>query len=110
MSLRTTSTQLLTQLPEKPFPGQPIPILDNRFHEEIFPNIQNKPSVAQLETVSFYSLKQNKTKHLTQEKFNFISVLKGLLGEALTGSAKALRIRNNRKLLAKPVKLQILNT
>ncbi|KAK4832004.1 hypothetical protein QYF61_020442 [Mycteria americana] len=34
------------------FPGQPVPMLDNPFGEEIFPNIQSKPLLAQLEAIS----------------------------------------------------------
>ena len=35
-----------------PLPGQPVPMLDKPFGEEIFPNIQSKPPLAQLEAVS----------------------------------------------------------
>ncbi|KAK4823957.1 hypothetical protein QYF61_008343 [Mycteria americana] len=34
------------------FPGQPVPMLDNPFREEKFPNIQSKPPLAQLEATS----------------------------------------------------------
>ncbi|KAK4829474.1 hypothetical protein QYF61_004764 [Mycteria americana] len=34
------------------FPGQPVPMLDNPFSEVKFPNIQSKPPLAQLETIS----------------------------------------------------------
>ncbi|KAK4822228.1 hypothetical protein QYF61_011869, partial [Mycteria americana] len=34
------------------FLGQPVPILDNPFSEEKFPNIQSKPPLAQLEAIS----------------------------------------------------------
>ncbi|KAK4832495.1 hypothetical protein QYF61_023542 [Mycteria americana] len=34
------------------FPGQPVPMLDNPFSEEEFPNIQSKPPLAQLEAIS----------------------------------------------------------
>ncbi|KAK4830127.1 LOW QUALITY PROTEIN: hypothetical protein QYF61_008554 [Mycteria americana] len=34
------------------FPGQPVPMLDHPFGEEIFPNIQSKPPLAQLEAIS----------------------------------------------------------
>ncbi|KAK4826396.1 hypothetical protein QYF61_008067 [Mycteria americana] len=34
------------------FPGQPLPMLDNPFGEELFPNIQSKPPLAQLEAIS----------------------------------------------------------
>ncbi|KAK4816497.1 hypothetical protein QYF61_017458 [Mycteria americana] len=34
------------------FPGQPLPMLDNPFSEEKFPNIQSKPPLAQLEAIS----------------------------------------------------------
>ncbi|KAK4832279.1 hypothetical protein QYF61_021678 [Mycteria americana] len=34
------------------FPGQPVPMLDNTFSEEIFPNIQSKPPLVQLEAIS----------------------------------------------------------
>ncbi|KAK4814831.1 hypothetical protein QYF61_027804 [Mycteria americana] len=36
----------------KHFPGQPVPMLDNPFSEEKFPNIQSKPPLAQLEAIS----------------------------------------------------------
>ncbi|KAK4832223.1 hypothetical protein QYF61_021070 [Mycteria americana] len=34
------------------FPGQPVPMLDNPFSEEKFPNIQSKPPLAQREAIS----------------------------------------------------------
>ncbi|KAK4821035.1 hypothetical protein QYF61_012215 [Mycteria americana] len=34
------------------FPGQPVPMLDNPFSEEKFPNIQSKPPLVQLEAIS----------------------------------------------------------
>ncbi|KAK4808949.1 LOW QUALITY PROTEIN: hypothetical protein QYF61_013583, partial [Mycteria americana] len=34
------------------FPGQPVPMLDNPFSEEIFPNIQSKPPLPQLEAIA----------------------------------------------------------
>ncbi|KAK4819032.1 hypothetical protein QYF61_024397 [Mycteria americana] len=34
------------------FPGQPVPVLDNPFSEEKFPNTQSKPPPAQLEAIS----------------------------------------------------------
>ncbi|KAK4826124.1 LOW QUALITY PROTEIN: hypothetical protein QYF61_005276 [Mycteria americana] len=34
------------------FPGQLVPMLDNPFGEEIFPNIQSKPPLVQLEAIS----------------------------------------------------------
>ncbi|KAK4821623.1 hypothetical protein QYF61_026057 [Mycteria americana] len=34
------------------FPGQPVPMLDNPLGEEIFPNIQSKPPLVQLEAIS----------------------------------------------------------
>ncbi|KAK4828566.1 hypothetical protein QYF61_027656 [Mycteria americana] len=34
------------------FPGQPVPVLDNPFSEEKFPNIRSKPPLVQLETIS----------------------------------------------------------
>ncbi|KAK4820013.1 hypothetical protein QYF61_017392 [Mycteria americana] len=34
------------------FPGQPVPMLDNPFCEEKFPNIQCKPPLVQLEAIS----------------------------------------------------------
>jgi len=33
------------------FPGQSLPMLDNPFSEEIFPNIHTKPPLAQLEAI-----------------------------------------------------------
>ncbi|KAK4829643.1 hypothetical protein QYF61_005936 [Mycteria americana] len=38
------------------FPGQPVPVLDNPCGEEIFPNIQSKPPLAQLEAVSSHPI------------------------------------------------------
>ncbi|KAK4827479.1 hypothetical protein QYF61_018779 [Mycteria americana] len=38
------------------FPGQPVPMLDNPFSEEKFPNIQSKPPLAQLEAISSRSI------------------------------------------------------
>jgi len=34
------------------FPGQPVPVLYNSFSEEIFPNVQSKPALLQLDAVS----------------------------------------------------------
>ncbi|KAK4823264.1 hypothetical protein QYF61_000231 [Mycteria americana] len=34
------------------FPGQPVPMLENPFSEEKFPNTQSKPPLVQLETIS----------------------------------------------------------
>ncbi|KAK4810562.1 hypothetical protein QYF61_004525 [Mycteria americana] len=34
------------------FPGQPVPMLENPFSEEKFPNIQSKPPLAQIEAIS----------------------------------------------------------
>ncbi|KAK4826361.1 LOW QUALITY PROTEIN: hypothetical protein QYF61_007955, partial [Mycteria americana] len=34
------------------FPGQPLPMIENPFCEEIFPNIQSKPLLPQLEAIS----------------------------------------------------------
>ena len=34
------------------FPGQPVPMLDNPFREDIFPDIRSKPPLVQLEDVS----------------------------------------------------------
>ncbi|KAK4810721.1 hypothetical protein QYF61_007695 [Mycteria americana] len=34
------------------FPGQPVPMLDNPFSEEKFPNIQSQPPLVQLEAIS----------------------------------------------------------
>jgi len=33
-------------------PGQPIPMSDHSFSKEIFPNIQSKPSLTQLEAIA----------------------------------------------------------
>jgi len=35
-----------------PFPGQPVPMLCNSFSQEIFPNIQFKPPLMQLEAIA----------------------------------------------------------
>ncbi|KAK4830836.1 hypothetical protein QYF61_013765 [Mycteria americana] len=37
-------------------PGQPVPMLDNPFSEEFFPNIQSKPPLAQLEAISSHPI------------------------------------------------------
>ena len=34
------------------FPGQPVPVLDNPFGEEIFPKIQPYPALVQREAIS----------------------------------------------------------
>lgn len=39
-------------LQSTPLPGQPFIVLDCAFREEIFPNIQPKPALAQLESIS----------------------------------------------------------
>ncbi|KAK4807218.1 hypothetical protein QYF61_024338 [Mycteria americana] len=38
------------------FPGQSVPMLDNPFGEEKFPNIQSKPPLAQLEAISSHPI------------------------------------------------------
>ncbi|KAK4826165.1 hypothetical protein QYF61_005738 [Mycteria americana] len=38
------------------FPGQPVPRLDNPFSEDIFPNIQSKPPLAQVEAISSHPI------------------------------------------------------
>ncbi|KAK4810277.1 hypothetical protein QYF61_015307 [Mycteria americana] len=38
------------------FPGQPVPMLDNPFSEEIFPNTQSKPLLTQLEAISSHPI------------------------------------------------------
>lgn len=38
------------------FPGQPVPVPDHRFRAEIVPNVQSKPSLVQLETVSMHPI------------------------------------------------------
>ncbi|KAK4826194.1 hypothetical protein QYF61_006138 [Mycteria americana] len=38
------------------FPGQPVPMLDNPFSEEKFPNIQSKPPLVQLEAISSHPI------------------------------------------------------
>ncbi|KAK4824404.1 hypothetical protein QYF61_014715 [Mycteria americana] len=38
------------------FPRQPLPMLDNPFSEEKFPNIQSKPPLAQLEAISSHPI------------------------------------------------------
>ncbi|KAK4829966.1 hypothetical protein QYF61_008097 [Mycteria americana] len=55
MSLSTSSKCLLNTSKGwrlNHFPGQPVPMLDNPFSEEKFPNIQSKPPLAQLEAIS----------------------------------------------------------
>jgi len=36
----------------QPLPGQPIPMLNNLFCKEVFPDIQPKPPLAQLKAIS----------------------------------------------------------
>ncbi|KAK4822835.1 hypothetical protein QYF61_020129 [Mycteria americana] len=55
------------------FPGQPAPMLDNPFSEEIFPNSQSKPFLMQLKAISshlttYYLGKENNA-HLTTTSF-----------------------------------------
>ncbi|KAK4819478.1 hypothetical protein QYF61_004774 [Mycteria americana] len=55
--LRETVSEALQEVKEgrwrlNPFPGQPVPMLDNPFSEEKFPNIPSKPSLVQLEAIS----------------------------------------------------------
>ncbi|KAK4816001.1 hypothetical protein QYF61_010869 [Mycteria americana] len=38
------------------FTGQPVPVLDNPFSEEKFPNIQSKPPLVQLEAISSHPI------------------------------------------------------
>ncbi|KAK4828611.1 hypothetical protein QYF61_000063 [Mycteria americana] len=38
------------------FPGQPAPMLDNPFGEEVFPKIQSKPPLVQLEAISSHTI------------------------------------------------------
>lgn len=38
------------------FPGQPVPVPDHGFRAEIVPNVQSKPSLVQLETVSMHPI------------------------------------------------------
>jgi len=52
MSLSIMSLKRLKGWSLNHFPGQPVPVLDNIFSEEIFPYIQSKPPLAQLEAVS----------------------------------------------------------
>ncbi|KAK4825213.1 hypothetical protein QYF61_025141 [Mycteria americana] len=51
-TLRYLSKPLLKGWRLNHFPGKPVPMLDNPFSEEIFPNIQSKPPPAQLEAIS----------------------------------------------------------
>ncbi|KAK4806962.1 hypothetical protein QYF61_027329 [Mycteria americana] len=51
------------------FPGQPVPMLDNPFSEEKFPNIQSKPPLAQLEGISSRPI----TCYLTEETDTHLS-------------------------------------
>ncbi|KAK4819760.1 hypothetical protein QYF61_010895 [Mycteria americana] len=46
-----TAFQYLQGWGLNPFPGQPGPVLDSPFGEEIFPHIQSKPPLVQLEAV-----------------------------------------------------------
>ncbi|KAK4825833.1 hypothetical protein QYF61_002956 [Mycteria americana] len=56
------------------FPGQSVPMLDNPFSEEKFPNIQSKPPLAQLEAISSrpitcYHLGEETDPHLSTTSF-----------------------------------------
>lgn len=54
--LSSTSTRFLktSGMVTQPLPGQPVPVLHNLFGKEMFPNIQPKPPVAQLEAISLH--------------------------------------------------------
>ena len=58
------------------FPGQPVPMLDNPFGEEIFPNIQSKPPLAQPEAISSYPttcyLEKETDTHLDTASFQVV--------------------------------------
>ncbi|KAK4822811.1 hypothetical protein QYF61_020094 [Mycteria americana] len=57
-------------------PGQPVPMLDNPFSEEKFPNIQSKPPLAQLEAISSCPitcyLGEETSPHLTTTSFQVV--------------------------------------
>ncbi|KAK4817962.1 hypothetical protein QYF61_003482 [Mycteria americana] len=58
------------------FPGQPVPMLDNPFSEEKFPNIQSKPPLAQLEAISSHPiasyLGEETNTHLSTTSFQVV--------------------------------------
>ena len=57
-------------------PGQPVPMLYNSFSEELFPNTQSKPSLAQLEAISpcpvACYLGEETNTHLTTTSFQVV--------------------------------------
>jgi len=64
-----------------PFPGKPIPVLNNPFGEEIFPNTQSKPPLMQLEAVSSCPINnllmiQSDFHHIPMDIF--LTLLKGI--------------------------------
>ncbi|PKU44940.1 hypothetical protein llap_4753 [Limosa lapponica baueri] len=69
----------------QPLPWQPIPMLENPFGEEIFPNIQSKPPLAQLEAVSFCPIAcypsptGHTTSHTSQDVIGLLGHLDTLL-------------------------------
>jgi len=63
MSLSTTSKWFLNTSRDGDFnhlPGEPIPVLNNPFCKEIFPEIQPKPPLEQLEAISPHSVTTEK--------------------------------------------------
>lgn len=63
MSLSTTSSVLLNTFRDGDyhFPGQLVPMLDNPFHEEFFPNNPSRPSLAQYKAESMACNLREKT-------------------------------------------------
>ncbi|KAK4832683.1 hypothetical protein QYF61_025144 [Mycteria americana] len=58
------------------FPGQPVPMLDNPLSEEIFPNIQSKPPLEQLEAICSHPatcyLEEETDPHLPTPSFQVV--------------------------------------
>lgn len=55
MFLSTTATPLLSSFREgglNHLPGQPVPMVDNLFREEILPDTQTKPPLIQTEAIA----------------------------------------------------------
>ena len=55
--------------------GQPVPMLDDHFSEEIFPNIQSEPPLGQLEVISSCPIacsEEETNPHLTTAPFQVV--------------------------------------
>jgi len=66
-----------------------VPVLDNPFSEEIFPNIQSKPSLVQLEAVSSRSKNPNiKICHQSMKLMNQVYITAGEPRSEISGKSK----------------------